>query len=70
MSASDIAAPLQAAIAAVLDVVREAARVGDADAGERQALLPLEVRDLFGGAVPKCMRRPVRKAGLEQPRTS
>ena len=55
-----------ARITAVLDVICEAARVGEPDAGECQALLALEVRDLFGGPVPKCVRLTRSKAGFEQ----
>ena len=57
----------QTPVAAVPDVVLEAARIGQADARERQALLVLEVGNLLRQAVTEGVRRAAEEAGVEEP---
>ena len=52
--------------AVVRHVVVERQRIGDADAREGQALLLLQVGDLFGRAEAQRMRAAVEEAGVEQ----
>ena len=57
---------LEAAVAVVGDVILQRQRVGDADAGESQALLALEIFDFLGQAVAQRMRLALEETGVEQ----
>ena len=64
---------LEAAVAAVREVIGHRARIGDADASEGQPLLALEIRDLLGRSVRQrvalgSIARSGEKTGVEQAR--
>ena len=49
-------------------IITQTARVGESDAGKRQAFLLLEVRDLFGCTVTQRVRFTRGEAGIKQSR--
>ncbi len=57
---------LEATVAVVGDVILQRQRVGDADAGEGQALLALEIFDFLGQAVAQRMCLALVETGIEQ----
>ncbi len=61
---------VEAAKAAVRAIVLDAERIGDADARERQAFLPLEERNRFDRADAKAMHAAALETRIEQAGTS